>query len=267
MRRRPPRAYGHCPFLWAGLISFSNLRKIKILLQALEDAAKTIDYYALDVSKDELERTLRAVPNGTYKHVRCFGLHATYDDGLEWLRSEEVRGRPKSVLSMGSSIGNFTRDEAPKFLESFASVLEPGDSLLIGIDACKDPEKVYHAYNDRDGVTHRFLENGLQHANHLLGSNQFDLKHWSGNGEYDGAGGRHHAYVSPNCDVTVDGILIRKNERVWIEESNKWSPNETTQLWNDAGLVEGAKWCNSMGDYGKSQLSATHVINLIYSTF
>lgn len=162
---------------------------------------------------------------------------------------------------MGSSIGNFTRDEAPKFLEGFASALMPGDTLLIGIDACKDPEKVYHAYNDREGLTHRFLKNGLKHANRLLGSKQFDLNHWSGNGEYEIATGRHHAFMTPDIDVTIDGILIRKGERVWIEESNKWSSDETAWLWDAAGLAEGAKWCNSTGDYGKPQLSATHVIN------
>lgn len=154
---------------------------------------------------------------------------------------------------MGSSIGNFMRNEVPKFLEGFASVLRPGDTLLVGIDACKDPEKVYHAYNDREGTTHRFLKNGLDNANRLLGSKQFDLNHWSGNGEYDIAAGRHHAFVTPDVDVSIDGVLIRKDERVWIEESNKWSSDETARLWDAAGLREGAKWCNSTGDYGKPQ--------------
>jgi len=153
---------------------------------------------------------------------------------------------------MGSSIGNFTRDDAPNFLRTIASALMPGDSMLVGIDACKDPDKVYLAYNDRKGITHEFLKNGLKHANRLLGSTQFDLEHWSGNGQYEIVEGRHHAFVSPDIDVTVDDVLIRKGERVWIEESVKWSPLEAAQLWDRAGLTEGAKWCNSIGDYGES---------------
>ena len=80
-----------------------NLRKIAILLRALEAAGKNVDYYALDLSLKELKRTLEQVP--TFKHVRCHGLHGTYDDGLDWLKLPENRSKPKCVMSLGSSIG------------------------------------------------------------------------------------------------------------------------------------------------------------------
>jgi uncharacterized SAM-dependent methyltransferase len=80
-----------------------NLRKVCLLLQAFEDAGKEIDYFALDLSRAELERTLAQVP--PFKHVRCHGLWGTYDDGREWLQSPEVAARPKCILSLGSSIG------------------------------------------------------------------------------------------------------------------------------------------------------------------
>ena len=81
----------------------SNLRKVSILLHALEAAGKDVDYYALDLSLKELKRTLEQVPK--FKHVRCYGLHGTYDDGLDWLKLPENRNRPKCVMSLGSSIG------------------------------------------------------------------------------------------------------------------------------------------------------------------
>lgn len=80
-----------------------NLRKVQILLQALEDAGKDIDYYALDLDKQELERTLAQVP--AFRFVRCHGLHGTYDDGREWMKTSSVSSRPKCVMSLGSSIG------------------------------------------------------------------------------------------------------------------------------------------------------------------
>ena len=80
-----------------------NLRKVSILLKALERAKKDIDYYALDLSLKELKRTLEQVP--TFQHVRCHGLHGTYDDGLDWLKLPENSFRPKCVMSLGSSIG------------------------------------------------------------------------------------------------------------------------------------------------------------------
>lgn len=76
---------------------------MSILLQALEDAGKDIDYYALDLSLKELKRTLEQVP--AFRHVRCHGLHGTYDDGLDWLKMPENSTRPRCVMSLGSSIG------------------------------------------------------------------------------------------------------------------------------------------------------------------
>ena len=84
-------------------LGLRNLRKVNFLLQALEDAGKRIDYYALDLSRKELERTLAQLP--TYKHVRAHGLLGTYDDGREWLRKPSNAARQKCILSLGSSIG------------------------------------------------------------------------------------------------------------------------------------------------------------------
>lgn len=128
----------------------SNLRKIKILLDALESAKKKVTYYALDLMESELQRTLADVPQ--YQHVSCFGLHGTYDDGLAWLQRPQNISKPKVILSLGSSIGNFPRDEAAVFIKQFSAVLGSQDSLLIGLDGCQDASKVYKAYNDSQGL-------------------------------------------------------------------------------------------------------------------
>lgn len=96
-----------------------NLRKISILLSALETAGKDIDYYALDLSYTELERTLAAVPD--FIHVKCHGLYGTYDDGLVWLNSSANALRPKCIISLGSSIGNVvtTVNSVPRLLITF----------------------------------------------------------------------------------------------------------------------------------------------------
>jgi EasF-like predicted methyltransferase len=232
------------------LMVHRNLRKIRILLSALEKARKPVEYYALDLSLVELQRTLSEIPKGTFKYVQCFGLHGTYDDGLEWLKSPNIAARPKTVMTMGSSIGNFKRHEAPAFLSSFYAVLQTGDTILMAIDACKDPEKVFHAYNDKYDITHQFILNGLVHANRLLGHEAFQLDQWVVVGEYDKVMGRHHAFVSPIQDVTIDGVRILADERIRIEESYKYSALDISRLFDAAGLVEGAKWSNELGDYG-----------------
>lgn len=74
-----------------------------LLLQAFENAGKTIDYYALDLSQKELERTLSHVPQ--FNYVSCHGLLGTYDDGRDWLKQPDVVNKPKCILTLGSSIG------------------------------------------------------------------------------------------------------------------------------------------------------------------
>lgn len=72
-------------------------------MQALEDVGKEVEYYALDLSRRELERTLAQVPQ--FQNVTCRGLLGTYDDGKAWLEGQAIAGRPKCILSLGSSIG------------------------------------------------------------------------------------------------------------------------------------------------------------------
>ncbi len=96
---------------------------MNLLLQALEDAGKEVDYYALDLSQKELERTLAQLP--AYSHVSAHGLLGTYDDGREWLKSPSVASRQKCILSLGSSIG----ESVPAQLQP----LEPDAALSKGI--------------------------------------------------------------------------------------------------------------------------------------
>ncbi|KAF2750465.1 hypothetical protein M011DRAFT_474899 [Sporormia fimetaria CBS 119925] len=233
-----------------------NLRKVNILLQALDRAGKEVTYYAVDLSLPELKRTFAEIPTAGYRHVRCYGLHGTYDHALEWLRSEDIRGKPKTILWLGSSLGNFKREEAAPFLAGFKEALQPGDTMLIGIDSCKDPNRVYHAYNDSEGITHKFILNGLKHANRLLEQGAgFNVEDWQVIGEYDKASGRHHAFVSPLKDVIVDGVQISQGERIRIEESYKYSKEEIVQLWEGAGLSANCIWANTQGDYGLHMVS------------
>ncbi|KAI0011262.1 C-type lectin protein [Xylariaceae sp. FL0662B] len=236
-----------------------NLRKVLLLLQALEDAGKKVDYYALDLSEQELLRTLAQVP--AFRHVRCHGLLGTYDDGREWLKCPSISAKRKCVLSLGSSIGNFHRDEAASFLRGFADVLQPIDSFLIGVDSCTNPSKVYHAYNDRESITHKFIANGLVHANEVLGQRAFELDDWQVIGEYvyDNEGGRHQAFYSPIHDTVVLGETIKAQERIQVEQSLKYSKEGCDNLWKSAGMIESDRWMTEDEDYGLHLLSKANM--------
>ena len=230
---------------------YSALRKIRILLEALERAEKDIEYYALDLSLTELERTLSAIPKGSFKHVKCFGLHGTYDDGLEWLKSAETATtRQKNILSLGSSIGNFKRDDGAQFLKRFSDILRPGDTMIIGMDGCQDRERVYHAYNDSKGLTYKFYANGLLNANRILGEPVFVLDNWEIVGEYNELKGRHEAFIAPREETKVGDVVILKGEKVRLEEAYKYDASETSNLWKASGAIETCIWSNKHQNYG-----------------
>ncbi|KAL8730718.1 MAG: hypothetical protein Q9166_003910 [cf. Caloplaca sp. 2 TL-2023] len=226
----------------------NNLRKVEILLAALELAEKRVDYYALDLSESELRRTLCLMPKH-YRYVQCHGLLGTYDDGLNWLKEPDKQRRPKWILSLGSSIGNFGREEAAAFLQGFTDTLGSNDRIIVGLDACHDSRKVYHAYNDRHGKTHEFLLNGLLHANKLLAKDYFRLEDWKVIGEYDESAARHQAFYFPTKDLVIDGIHVEAGEKIRVEESYKYSPAQSKELWRNVGLTQQACLSNSMDDY------------------
>ena len=220
-------------------------------MEAFEKAGKNIDYYALDLSRPELERTLSFLGND-FKHVHYHGLFGTYDDGLAWLKQQENIGKPKCILSMGSSIGNFNRSEVADFLKGFADILGPTDTMLVGLDACQDKNKIYHAYNDKEGKTHEFIINGLMHANKLMGKETFKKEDWEVIGEFDEHTSRHQAFYSPAREVLVEGTRIKARERIRVEESNKYSLPQSNEVWQLAGLMPKAIFGNNSNEYRKS---------------
>lgn len=238
------------------------------MLQACERAEKTVEYFALDLSLSELERTFSEIPLNKYRHVTFSALHGTYDDGLAWLAETVSSATPTCVLTLGSSIGNFTREEAAAFLHEFANVLGPGDSLLVGLDACQVREKVHRAYNDGEGLTHEFYRNGLDHANRLFGYEAFKQVDWDTVGRYDEATDRHEAFYRAVNDVSIGDASFKKDDKLKFEVSYKYSTTQSDELWRRAGLIHQSSYANGSADYCKSsfhELSITDTSHINHS--
>jgi L-histidine Nalpha-methyltransferase / hercynylcysteine S-oxide synthase len=227
-------------------------------LDAFEAAQKDVEYYALDLSLPELERTFAMLDIDAYKHVTLRGLHGTYDDALVWLSkhsSGTTHGRTTCVMSLGSSVGNFAPEDAVNFLAGYARVLGPADRLLIGIDACQDPERVFRAYNDDKHVTERFYRNALHNANGLLGYVAFKQEDWSVATAFDEKTKKHFANFVPKMDVVTKDFSLRAGETVYLEESWKFPRERADAIWRDSGLVHQAVFEQPSGDHGMMNLA------------
>ncbi|KAK7906002.1 hypothetical protein LTR67_000727 [Exophiala xenobiotica] len=238
------------------------LRKVKILLDALEKSEKRVDYYALDLDYSELERTLRDIRPQEFHFVRCHGLFGSYDDGLKWFTSSEISSKPRCIMSLGSTLGGFNRDEAAKFLSRFASLPAPHSSniqsslMLIGLDGCEDGDKVWTAYNDDEQRNERFIRNVLSHANRVLGKEVFYQDEWEHRGKWNDELKRHEQYLIPKKDVWCDGHCLKAGEKVFVIPSYKYGPEQRSKLWHDSGLQPLKEWSTKPHSYGLHLLAA-----------
>ena len=189
-----------------------------------------------------------------YKYVKFQGLQGTYDDALVWLTRSRSPNKSRFVLFLGSSIGNFTSGEIVGFLKGFSDVLGSNDTMIIGVDACRDSDKIYRAYNDSEGKTREFYLNGLAHANSILGGNEFVKGNWDIFGEYDKDAGRHQAFYVAATGSTVDGVHVETGEKLRFEEAHKYSRPQSHELWREAGFVSKAVFSNAADDYRKLYL-------------
>jgi L-histidine Nalpha-methyltransferase / hercynylcysteine S-oxide synthase len=203
-----------------------------------------LTYYALDVDREELERSLRAL-NASYRSVKVAGFLGTYEDGMAKLKDIK---KPKAILWLGSSAANMDREATAEFLRRFP--MYPGDTWVIGLDRRKDSLKTWRAYNDSQGVTRAFELNALRNANKILGEEVFKEGEWDYVGEYDSVKGRHEASFAALKDVTVCGIEFKKGQQILIERSYKYGRQEVQQLWETAGVVEIGRWSDPEKAYG-----------------
>ena len=115
----------------------------------------------------------------------------------------ETIDSPLHILFFGSSLGNFPRGEEITFLRSLPLRADKGDTLLLGLDHASDAAKIERAYNDRAGITRRFILNGLKVLGRTLGDESlFPLEKWEYVARYD-AQERESASMSQFLTVRV----------------------------------------------------------------
>ncbi|MFL5594167.1 MAG: L-histidine N(alpha)-methyltransferase [Gemmatimonadaceae bacterium] len=120
-------------------------------------------YVPVDVSKDFLEATANQL-RADYPEIR---ITPVVSDITEPFSLPPVAS-PTLVAFLGSTIGNFSREQAIQLLSHMARAMGPTDRFLLGADLIKDPEIINRAYNDSKGVTAAFNLNVLNRLNREL---------------------------------------------------------------------------------------------------
>jgi L-histidine N-alpha-methyltransferase len=139
--------------------------KTHLLLAALAEAGRLRRIVAFDVS----ESTLRAAAATLAREYPDAAVHAVVGDFERHLHTLPRGGR-RLVAFLGGTIGNLAPKARALFLSEVATLLDPGDSLLLGTDLVKDVGRLEAAYDDPAGVTAEFNRNVLRVVNRELGA-------------------------------------------------------------------------------------------------
>jgi dimethylhistidine N-methyltransferase len=215
-------------------------RKTAVLMRALQPAANV----AIDISSEQL-RAASAALAAMFPGVNVAAVCADYTRALDLSKLRALEGRPRLIFFPGSTIGNFTIDEAAGFLANARRVAGRSGVMLVGVDLKKDPALLKAAYNDAQGVTAAFNLNLLARANRELGSD-FDLSGYEHRAHYDDVKGRIEMHLVSTRDqhVTVAGqhFAFAAGERICTEYSYKYSVEEFQTLARGAGFEPSHCW-------------------------
>ncbi len=213
--------------------------KVRMLLDALRPSQLVV----LDIAGRAL-----AVAAEPLAHSRP-GLVVTAI-GMDFIHDLEaalphVSGDRRLVYYPGSSIGNFSPDEAVTLLERFRQLAGSAGQLLIGFDLKKDPVQLHRAYNDAAGITAAFNLNLLVRLNRELGAN-FDPAQFCHYAFYNPWHSRIEMHLASLVEQTVtvanQPVHFDQGETLHTENSYKYRSDEFSTLAAQAGWQRAGEW-------------------------
>ena len=218
-----------------------SCEKIRLLLDSLKPEA----YVPMDISKDFLQASARAIS----VEFPWLDVHAACIDFTEPMRlpfcPDDVR---KLAFFPGSSIGNFEPAYAQQFLHHVVELVGTAGGMLIGVDLKKDEQTLNDAYNDKSGVTADFNLNVLSRINEELDAD-FNLDDFDHHAFYNADLGRIEMHLISQKTQTIKigdhFIDFDPGESIHTENSYKYTINEFQALATAAGFRPVHVWTDS----------------------
>lgn len=228
-----------------------SLVKIQPLLEAMPNIR---EFIPIDISGEHLfhaaNKLRKSFPN---VHINPTQADFCHPVSLSTFRGDRLGYFP------GSTIGNFTPENAQSFLSSARKTLGQHAYMLIGVDTKKSPQLLHNAYNDAKGVTAKFNLNLLSRINRELDGN-FDLDTFDHYAYYNPSHGRIEMHLVSSCNQLVNigsnEIEFNSGETIHTECSYKYAPEEFTQLAGEAGWAVETSWFADQNMFGVYLLRA-----------
>ena len=224
--------------------------KTCILLEAALRLSDDVTYVPVDVCSNALELACVnvecALPEVRVRPiVRNYVTHP--------LQLEPFDGTTLA-LYIGTSIGNFSPEEARLILRNLRAQLQTGDALLLGTDMVKDEPTLLAAYDDSAGITAEFNLNILRRLNRELGAD-FDASRFRHRVLWNSIESRieMHLESTQGQDVSIEDadldLHFMPRETIHTENSYKFTDRAIHSLLNESGFEAGGAWKDSRGWY------------------
>lgn len=212
--------------------------KTKELLQELSQKKYSFDYLPVDISSNALNMLEKNIK----RSLPYISLKKQCGDYFHMLSSLKSDQHKKVVLFLGSNIGNMSDQEAKNFLRTLSDTLNPGDTLILGVDLIKDKNIILPAYNDKKGITKSFNLNLLNRINSQLGGN-FNIANFEHTPEYLEDEGIAKSYLTSKIDQTIHiektghNYTFSKGEKIYTEMSRKYNDNIVKKITAHSGFT------------------------------
>ena len=226
--------------------------KVRYLIDALDVAA----FSPLEISASALEESAKALRQA-YPELSIFPVQGDFTNS-DTLRkaSQQLEARSQQLTRLvffpGSTIGNFSRDEAIAVLKNLATLMGPEGKLLVGIDLIKNEERLISAYDDSQGITAAFNKNVLHRINRELKSDFKPEQNFMHRAIFNKQLNRIEMHLvakhSHEATIAERTFYFDQGETIHTENSHKYSHASFAEMALDAGLSELSFWSDQTCD-------------------
>jgi L-histidine N-alpha-methyltransferase len=216
--------------------------KTLLLLDALTAGGTLERFVPLDVS----EQVLRTSAETIASRYPSIAVHVIVGDFERHLAAIPA-GEGRLIAFLGSTVGNLYPARRAGLFRAIASALAPGDAFLLGVDLVKEPALIEAAYNDKQGVTERFVRNALTAANRGLRADfeqdRFAFEaFWDADHEWMDIGFRALQGHTVRIDELEIDLAFADGERLRVEVSTKFRRAGIEAELVSAGLQPAGWW-------------------------
>jgi dimethylhistidine N-methyltransferase len=225
----------------AALIEFGSGASVKTRL--LLDAAPQVGVYIpMDISREALARAAADI-RSRYHGMEVSPWVGDFTQPIQPPPAAERR--PRTGFFPGSTIGNFSPDEAVAFLASARRLLGGGAQFIVGVDLVKDVDVLTAAYNDAQGVTAAFNLNLLARINREL-DGRLDVEAFEHRALWNDRQQRMEMHLVSRADQRLmigdRQFAIARGESIHTENSHKFTLRSFADLAERAGWRVGPTW-------------------------